>query len=141
VPLASAVPQQLPLFPRSAACPYFSLTISLMFVPSMSPSSVLPESFFFFILRLLSFNSYLSTLNFRLRTSSVSAIRARRFFPLCVGRLLQSFRLLSTFNCLLSTSSTSATGGTRYPHACAISSGFSALFRVQHSEYRNCSSS
>src|SRR5437667_5507550 len=34
VPVASAVPQQLPLFPRSAACPYFSLTISLMLVPS-----------------------------------------------------------------------------------------------------------
>src|SRR5258706_5313298 len=41
VPLASAVPQQLPLFPRSAACPYFSLTISFMSVPSM-PSSWCP---------------------------------------------------------------------------------------------------
>src|SRR6266852_8039627 len=41
VPPASAVPQQLPLFPRSAACPYFSLTISLMLAPSMPPSRCL----------------------------------------------------------------------------------------------------
>src|SRR6266403_1545543 len=40
-PVASAVPQQLPLFPRSAACPYFSLTISLITAPSM-PSSWCP---------------------------------------------------------------------------------------------------
>src|SRR6266849_5242043 len=38
VPLASAVPQQLPLFPLSAACPYFSLTISLISVLSIPPS-------------------------------------------------------------------------------------------------------
>src|SRR5437762_1337330 len=40
VPLASAVPQQLALFPLSAACPYFSLTISLMFALSISSSYV-----------------------------------------------------------------------------------------------------
>src|SRR5260370_12970756 len=34
----SAVPQQLPPFPRRAACPYFSLTISLMSVLSISSS-------------------------------------------------------------------------------------------------------
>src|SRR6266849_7350536 len=65
-PFESAVPQQLPLLPRKAACPYFPLTISLMFVLSMP-------------------FSYLQ---------------------------------ISTMSC-----------------------GFSALFRVQHSEYRNCSSS
>src|SRR5437016_4289770 len=39
-PLASAVPQQLLLFPLSAASPYFSLTISLISAPSL-PSSFL----------------------------------------------------------------------------------------------------
>src|SRR6266404_1537847 len=39
VPLASVVPQQLPLFLPSAARPYFSFTISLMFVSS-TPSSL-----------------------------------------------------------------------------------------------------
>src|SRR6266436_9772525 len=58
VPLASAVPQQLPLFPRSAACPYFSLKISFMFAPSMPPSECLSI-----------FQSRISTLDFPVRTT------------------------------------------------------------------------
>jgi hypothetical protein len=42
-PVESAVPQQLPLFPLSAACPYFSLTISLMPVLSMPSSEGLTQ--------------------------------------------------------------------------------------------------
>src|SRR6266481_1015178 len=61
VPLPPAVPQQVPLFPRSAACPYFSLTISLMFAPSMPPSEYLAT----FNLRSSIFDSPFSSFVFR----------------------------------------------------------------------------
>src|SRR6266481_7236746 len=106
VPLASAVPQQLPLFPLSAACPYFSLTISLMFVPSI-PSS-------------------LSLAPYARRKSCFCLFRLCVLCELSVKNHPPIQRTLAQ--------RASICEAPPYLQISTISCGLSALFRVQHSE-------
>src|SRR5258708_15777947 len=107
--VASAVPQQLPLVPRRAACPYFSFTISLIFVPSIPSSKCLSTSSVQF--RISNFISYFefrfsnfqfpfsifyflfSNFCFALPTSLRNIFRLQRFVPCAALRIqkLQQF--------------------------------------------------
>src|SRR6267143_157351 len=102
-PLASAVPQQLPLFPLNAACPYFSLTISLMFALSIPSSwSLVP-----LLLQECSFTVSFGSVNSVFSANSVLKTTCQ---PSARLKSEVSFR------------------SPRYLQISTISSGFSALF-------------
>src|SRR6266852_3062464 len=125
VPLASAVPQQLPLFPLSAACPYFSLTISLMFVLSMPPSeylatfnlrssifdlrsSIFDFPFSIFDFRFSIFHSQFSIFRFALPAHFHDIFRLQRLVPRAALRIKKLQQFLERF------------GICRVPQKCAL---------------------
>src|SRR5229473_385023 len=99
-PLASAVPQQLPLFPLSAACPYFSSTISLMSVPSISSSkclSTLNGRLSNFEFRISNFYFQFSIFRPALPTSLRDIFGLQRFVPRATLRIEKLQQFLERF--------------------------------------------